>query len=563
MSEKKPTNKMKPRSGLVTDGMERAPARGMLRAVGFKDEDFAKPQIGVASSWNEITPCNLSLDRLAKASKKGVIEAGGFPMQFGTISVSDGISMGHEGMHFSLVSREVIADSVEAVMQAERLDGMVTFAGCDKSLPGMMMAAARLDVASVFVYAGSIMPGKVDGRDVTIIDAFEAVGACARGLISQEEVDKIERAICPGEGACGGMYTANTMAAVGEAIGLSLPGSASPPSIDRRRDDYAVKSGAAVVELIRLGITTRQILTKKAFENAITVVMALGGSTNAVLHLLAIAHEAEVDLTLEDFQRVGAKVPLLGDLKPFGKYVMTDVDKVGGIPVILRALLDAGLLHGDCLTVTGKTMAENLKDIKPPDPDGEILRAVKNPMSLGGGITILNGSLTPEGAVCKTAGIEVELFEGPAKVFEREQAAMDALENGSIVAGDVVVIRYEGPKGGPGMREMLMITGAIKGAGLGKSVLLLTDGRFSGGTTGLCVGHVSPEAVDGGPIAFVKNGDRVRIDVKNRKLDLLVDEKEMAERRKSFKPLSHKYRRGVLAKYSKLVGSAAKGAVCD
>ncbi len=563
MSEKNPTNKMKPRSGLVTDGMERAPARGMLRAVGFKDEDFAKPQIGVASSWNEITPCNLSLDRLAKASKKGVIEAGGFPMQFGTISVSDGISMGHEGMHFSLVSREVIADSVEAVMQAERLDGMVTFAGCDKSLPGMMMAAARLDVASVFVYAGSIMPGKVDGRDVTIIDAFEAVGACARGLISQEEVDKIERAICPGEGACGGMYTANTMAAVGEAIGLSLPGSASPPSIDRRRDDYAVKSGAAVVELIRLGITTRQILTKKAFENAITVVMALGGSTNAVLHLLAIAHEAEVDLTLEDFQRVGAKVPLLGDLKPFGKYVMTDVDKVGGIPVVLRALLDSGLLHGDCLTVTGKTMAENLKDIKPPDPDGEILKAVKNPMSLGGGITILNGSLTPEGAVCKTAGIEVELFEGPAKVFEREQAAMDALENGSIVAGDVVVIRYEGPKGGPGMREMLMITGAIKGAGLGKSVLLLTDGRFSGGTTGLCVGHVSPEAVDGGPIAFVKNGDRVRIDVKNRKLDLLVDEKEMAERRKSFKPLSHKYRRGVLAKYSKLVGSAAKGAVCD
>ena len=554
---------MKPRSGLVTDGLERAPARGMLRAVGFEDEDFAKAQIGIASSWNEITPCNLSLDRLAKASKKGVIEAGGFPMQFGTISVSDGISMGHEGMHFSLVSREVIADSVEAVMQAERLDGMVTFAGCDKSLPGMMMAAARLDVASVFVYAGSIMPGKVDGRDVTIIDAFEAVGACARGLISEAEVDKIERAICPGEGACGGMYTANTMAAIGEAIGLSLPGSASPPSIDRRRDDYAIKSGAAVVELIRKGITTRQILTKKAFENAITILMALGGSTNAVLHLLAIAHEAEVNLTLEDFERVGAKVPLLGDLKPFGKYVMTDVDKVGGIPVILRALLDAGLLHGECLTVTGKTMAENLKDITPPDPDGEILKAVKNPISIGGGITILNGSLTPEGAVCKTAGIGVDLFEGPAKVFEREQAAMDALENGSIVAGDVVVIRYEGPKGGPGMREMLMITGAIKGAGLGKSVLLLTDGRFSGGTTGLCVGHVSPEAVDGGPIAFVKNGDRVRIDVKARTLDLLVNEDEMNQRRKNFKPLTHKYRRGVLAKYSKLVGSASKGAVCD
>jgi dihydroxy-acid dehydratase len=563
MSEKNPPNKMKPRSGLVTDGMERAPARGMLRAVGMKDEDFAKPQIGIASSWNEITPCNLSLDRLAKASKKGVIDAGGFPMQFGTISVSDGISMGHEGMHFSLVSREVIADSVETVMQAERLDGMVTFAGCDKSLPGMMMAAARMDVASVFVYAGSTMPGKVDGRDVTIIDAFEAVGACARGLISQEEVDKIERAICPGEGACGGMYTANTMAAVGEAIGLSLPGSASPPSIDRRRDDYAVKSGAAVVELIRKGITTRQILTKKAFENAITVVMALGGSTNAVLHLLAIAHEAEVELTLEDFHRVGSKVPLLGDLKPFGKYVMTDVDKVGGIPVILRALLDAGLLHGDCLTVTGKTMAENLKDVSPPDPDGEILKAVNNPLSLGGGITILSGSLVPDGAVCKTAGVGVDVFEGPAKVFEREQSAMDALENGSIVAGDVVVIRYEGPKGGPGMREMLMITGAIKGAGLGKSVLLLTDGRFSGGTTGLCVGHVAPEAVDGGPIAFVNNGDRVRIDIKNRTLDLLVDEKEMTERKKNFKPIPHKYRRGVLAKYSKLVGSAAKGAVCD
>ena len=563
MSEKNPPNKMKPRSGLVTDGMERAPARGMLRAVGFKDEDFAKPQIGIASSWNEVTPCNLSLDRLAKASKKGVKDAGGFPMQFGTISVSDGISMGHEGMHFSLVSREVIADSVETVMQAERLDGMVTFAGCDKSLPGMMMAAARIDVASVFVYAGSTMPGKVDGRDVTIIDAFEAVGACARGLITQEEVDKIERAICPGEGACGGMYTANTMAAIGEAIGLSLPGSASPPSIDRRRDDYAVKSGAAVVELIRKGITTRQILTKKAFENAITVLMALGGSTNAVLHLLAIAYEAEVDLTLEDFHRVGSKVPLLGDLKPFGKYVMTDMDKVGGVPVVLRALLDAGLLHGDCLTVTGKTMAENLKDVTPPDPDGEILKAISNPLASTGGITILGGSLAPEGAVSKTAGVGVDFFEGPAKVFEREQAAMDALENGSIVAGDVVVIRYEGPKGGPGMREMLMITGAIKGAGLGKSVLLLTDGRFSGGSTGLCVGHVAPEAVDGGPIAFIKNGDQIRINVKARTLDLLVDEKELTERKKDFKPLTHKFTRGVLGKFSKLVGSASKGAVCE
>jgi len=557
------TNPMKPRSGVVTDGMERAPQRGMLRAVGMKDEDWVKPQIGIASSWNEITPCNLSLDRLAKASKQGVIDAGGFPMQFGTISVSDGISMGHEGMHFSLVSREIIADSVETVMQAERLDGMVTFAGCDKSLPGMMMAAARLDVASVFVYAGSTLPGQVDGKDVTIIDAFEAVGACARGLISQEQVDKIERAICPGEGACGGMYTANTMATIGEAIGLSLPGSAAPPAVDRRRDTYAVKSGAAVVELIRQGITTRQILTKRAFENAITSLMALGGSTNAVLHLLAIAHEAKVDLTLADFHRIGSRVPLLGDLKPFGRFVMSDVDKVGGIPVVLKALLDAGLLHGDCLTVTGKTMAENLAEINPPDPDGEILKATTNPMATTGGITILGGSLAPDGAVTKVAGVGVEVFEGPARVFEREQSAMQALEDGTIQAGDVVVIRYEGPKGGPGMREMLMITGAIKGAGLGKSVLLLTDGRFSGGTTGLCVGHIAPEAVDGGPIAFVKDGDRIRIDTKNRTLDLLVDEKELEIRRASFKPVPHKYTSGVLGKFVKLVGSASKGAVCD
>ena len=553
---------MKPRSGVVTDGLERSPARGMLRAVGMGDEDWVKPQIGIASSWNEITPCNMSLDRLAKASKEGVFAAGGFPMQFGTISVSDGISMGHEGMHFSLVSREVIADSVETVMQAERFDGMVTFAGCDKSLPGMMMAAARLDVASVFVYAGSTLPGQVDGRDVTIIDAFEAVGACARGLITKERVDQIERAICPGEGACGGMYTANTMAAIGEALGLSLPGSAAPPAVDRRRDAYAVKSGEAVVNLIRLGVTTRQILSKKAFENAITILMALGGSTNAVLHLLAIAHEAEVDLTLEDFNRIGAKVPLLGDLKPFGKFVMTDLDRVGGIPVVLKILLDAGYLHGDTLTVTGKTMAENLADINPPFPDGVVVHPANTPLSKDVGITILGGSLAPEGAVCKTAGIGIDSFEGPARVFEREQSAMDAIEDGTVKAGDVVVIRYEGPKGGPGMREMLMVTGAIKGAGLGKSVLLLTDGRFSGGSTGLCVGHVAPEAVDGGPIAFIKDGDRIKIDTVNRTLDLLVDAAELEKRKVGWKPLPHKYTRGVLAKYSKVVGSASKGAVC-
>jgi dihydroxy-acid dehydratase len=559
---------MKPRSRDVTDGLERAPARGMLRAVGMGDEDFVKPQIGIASSWNEITPCNLSLARLALAAKDGVFSAGGFPMQFGTISVSDGISMGHEGMHFSLVSREIIADSVEAVMQAERLDGMVTFAGCDKSLPGMLMAAARLDLASVFVYAGSILPGFAkmsDGseKEVTIIDAFEAVGACARGLMSREDVDAIERAICPGEGACGGMYTANTMASAAEAMGMSLPGSAAPPAVDRRRDGYARKSGEAVVELIRQGITARDIITRQSLENAIAVLMAFGGSTNAVLHLLALAHEANVDLEMEDFHRIGSKVPLLGNLKPFGRYVMSDVDRVGGVPVVMRALLDAGLIHGDCLTVTGKTVAENLADISPPDPDGEILRATRDPLAPTGGITILRGSLVPEGAVVKNAGVPVDSFEGTARVFEREQAAMAALEDGTIQAGDVIVIRYEGPKGGPGMREMLMITGAIKGAGLGKDVLLITDGRFSGGTTGLCVGHVSPEAVDGGPIGLVQTGDRIRIDIPSRTLDLLVDDDELARRRADFAPLPPRYTRGVLAKYAKLVGSASRGAVCD
>ena len=559
---------MKPRSGEVTDGLERAPARGMLRAVGMGDDDFTKPQIGIASSWNEITPCNLSLERLAKSAKEGVFQAGGFPMQFGTISVSDGISMGHEGMHFSLVSREIIADSVEAVMQAERLDGMVTFAGCDKSLPGMLMASARIDVASVFVYAGSILPGFVkleDGseRDVTIIDAFEAVGACSRGLMSREDVDRIERAICPGEGACGGMYTANTMASAAEAMGMSLPGSAAPPAVDRRRDGFARKSGEAVVELIRQGITTRDIITRQSLENAIAILMAFGGSTNAVLHLLAIAHEAEVELNMHDFHRIGSKVPLLADVKPFGRYVMSDVDRVGGVPVVLRALLDAGLINGDCLTVTGKTMAENLRDINPPDPDGDILYASKNAIATSGGITILGGSLAPEGAVVKSAGVPVDRFKGKARVFEREQSAMAALEDGTIKAGDVVIIRYEGPKGGPGMREMLMITGAIKGAGLGKEVLLITDGRFSGGTTGLCVGHVTPEAVDGGPIALVVEGDLISIDLNARTLDLHVDPEELERRRAAFVPLPNRYTRGVLAKYAKLVGSASFGAVLD
>ncbi|OXR42214.1 Dihydroxy-acid dehydratase [Nocardia cerradoensis] len=551
---------IKPRSRDVTDGLEKTAARGMLRAVGMGDDDWAKPQIGVASSWNEITPCNLSLDRLAKAVKEGVHAGGGYPLEFGTISVSDGISMGHEGMHFSLVSREIIADSVETVMMAERLDGSVLLAGCDKSLPGMLMAAARLDLASVFLYAGSTLPGNVDGRDVTIIDAFEAVGACMKGLISREDVDRIERAICPGEGACGGMYTANTMASAAEALGMSLPGSAAPPAPDRRRDEYARKSGEAVVGLLRSGITARDILTREAFENAITVVMALGGSTNAVLHLLAIAREAGVELTLADFNRVGDKVPHLGDLKPFGRYVMNDVDRVGGIPVVMKALLDAGLLHGDVLTVTGATMAENLAHIE-LGLDGDVIRPLDRPIHKTGGLTILHGTLAPEGAVVKSAGFDSDVFRGTARVFDGERAAMDALEDGTIGAGDVVVIRYEGPKGGPGMREMLAITGAIKGAGLGKDVLLLTDGRFSGGTTGLCVGHVAPEAVDGGPIAFVADGDPIVLDVANRILDVEIDEAELDARKVGWEPLPPKYTSGVLAKYRKLVSSAAHGAV--
>ncbi|CQD12967.1 dihydroxy-acid dehydratase [Mycolicibacterium conceptionense] len=559
---------IKPRSRDVTDGLEKAAARGMLRAVGMGDDDWVKPQIGVGSSWNEITPCNMSLQRLAQDVKAGVHEAGGYPLEFGTISVSDGISMGHEGMHFSLVSREVIADSVETVVQAERLDGTVLLAGCDKSIPGMLMAAARLDLASVFFYNGSIMPGVAkltDGteKEVTIIDAFEAVGACVRGLMSREDVDIIERAICPGEGACGGMYTANTMASAAEALGMSLPGSASPVAVDKRRGEFARRSGEAVVEMLRRGITARDILTKEAFENAIAVVMAFGGSTNAVLHLLAIAREAEVELTLADFTRIGNKVPHLADVKPFGRHVMKDVDEIGGVPVVMRALLDAGLLHGDCLTVTGKTMAENLAHIAPPDPDGKVLRAMNDPIHPTGGITILHGSLAPEGAVVKSAGFESDVFEGTARVFERERAALDALEDGTITHGDVVVIRYEGPKGGPGMREMLAITGAIKGAGLGKDVLLMTDGRFSGGTTGLCVGHIAPEAVDGGPIAFVKDGDRIRLDVANGTLDVLVDEAEFEARRAGFEPLPPRYKTGVLAKYTKLVQSAAVGAVCN
>ncbi|MQA05872.1 MAG: dihydroxy-acid dehydratase [Streptosporangiales bacterium] len=557
-----PREHNKPRSSEVTDGIERAAARGMLRAVGMGDDDWRKPQIGVASSWNEITPCNLSLDRLAKKAKDGVRDADGYPLEFGTISVSDGISMGHVGMHYSLVSREVIADSVETVVEAERLDGTVLLAGCDKSEPGMLMAAARLDLASVYLYAGSILPGKYQGRDVTIIDAFEGVGACLAGKITREELTEIEKAICPGEGACGGMYTANTMASAAEALGMSLTGSAAPPAPDRRRDDYAVRSGKAAVALVDAGITARQIMTKEAFENAITVAMALGGSTNAVLHLLAIAHEAQVDLTLDDFNRIGDRTPHLADVKPFGRYVMTDIDGIGGVPVVMKALLDAGLLHGDCLTVTGRTLAENLAEIGPPDPDGKIIHAMSDPIHRTGGLTILRGTLAPEGAVVKSAGFDAEVFEGTARVFDGEQGAMDAIAQGTLGKGDVLVIRQEGPKGGPGMREMLAVTGAIKGAGLGKDVLLLTDGRFSGGTTGLCAGHVAPESVVGGPIALVRDGDPIKLDLAARSLDLLIDPDELAKREADWTPPAEPTGTGVLAKYAKLVGSAAQGAVC-
>ena len=554
---------MKPRSKDVTEGFERAPARSMLRAVGMKDEDFKKPQIGIASSWNEITPCNMSLRRLAEKAKAGVFAAGGFPMTFNTISVSDGISMGHEGMRASLVSREIIADSVECVMHAERLDGSVTLAGCDKSLPGMLMAAARLDLANVFVYNGSIMPGNLNGKDLTIQDVFEGVGACALGKITESELGEIERAACPGEGACGGMFTANTMSSVAEALGMALPGSASAPAIDSRRDADAYAAGEAVVNLIRLGITARDIMTKKAFENAITIVMALGGSTNAILHLLAIAHEANVDLTIDDYNRIGDKTPHLADVKPFGRYVMNDLDKIGGVPVVMKALLDAGLIHGDELTVTGKTVSENLATINPPDPDGKIIHAVNNPIHKTGGLVILKGSLAPEGAVIKAASIESPIFEGTAKVFDDEKFAMDAVTHGKIVKGDVVVIRYEGPKGGPGMREMLAVTAAIKGAGLGKDVMLITDGRFSGATAGFCIGHVAPEATDGGPIALAQTGDKIRLDLAARRLDLLVDDAELEKRRATWKPAAPRYTTGILGKYAKLVGSSAKGAVCS
>ena len=557
------TEDLKIRSHDVTSGPERAPARAMLRAVGMTDDDWSKPQVGVASSWNEVTPCNLSLARLARASKEGVRAAGGFPIEFNTIAVSDAISMGHEGMRASLVSREIIADSVEAVMHAERLDALVSFAGCDKSLPGMLMASARLNLPSVFVYGGSIQPGTHRGRAIDIVSVFEAVGAHAVGAIDAEELGTVERNACPSEGSCAGMFTANTMAAVGEGLGMSLPGSASPAAPDSRRDDIARASGEAVIDLLRAGIRPRHIMTKGAFENAIALVMALGGSTNAVLHLLAIAYEARVELELDDFNKVAARVPHLADTKPHGNYHMADIDRIGGIPVAMQMLLAEGLLHGDEITVTGRTMAENLEALAPPAPDGEVIHRFDDPIHDIGGIAVLTGSLAPSGAVVKVAGIDTDHFEGPARVFDGEDAAMEMVLSGRVNPGDIVVIRYEGPKGGPGMREMLAITGAMKGAGRGADAALVTDGRFSGGTHGFCVGHVAPEASDGGPIGLVAEGDRIRIDVRSHRIDLLVSEEVLATRRADWKAPAPRYTSGFLAKYARLAQGAEKGAITE
>ncbi len=555
------TDPMKPRSHEVTDGVERAPARAMLRAIGMGDDDWDKSQVGVCTSWNEVTPCNMPLARLAQSAKQGVRDAGGFPIEFVTIAISDGISMGHEGMRASLVSREVIADSVETVMHAERFDALVSFAGCDKSLPGMLMASARLDLPAVFVYGGSILPGNHNGQVLDIVSVFEAVGAEAAGTIDSAELDAIERNACPTIGSCAGMFTANTMAAIGEALGMSLPGSASPAAVDRRRDDFARASGEAVMGLLRQGITPRQILTKQAFENAIAVLMALGGSTNAVLHLLAIAAEARVDLHLDDFNKVAARVPHIADTKPNGQYHMVDVDRIGGIPTVMAELLEAGVLHGDCITVTGKTMAENLADIDPPRPDGAVVHPVSDPIHAVGGIAILTGSLAPKGSVVKVAGIDFDRFEGVARVFDGEAKAMEVVLSGGINPGDVIVIRYEGPKGGPGMREMLAVTSAVKGAGRGGDTALVTDGRFSGGTRGFCIGHVAPEAVDGGPIAFVRDGDRIVIDTVKHSIDLMVDEAELERRRSEWVLPEPLYTSGVIAKYVSLAQGADRGAI--
>jgi len=552
----------RPRSRDVTEGPARAPARAMLRATGLSEEDFAKSQIGVAAAANEVTPCNMNLAAQADLAKQAIQAAGAVGIRFDTIAVSDGIAMGHAGMHASLPSREVIADSIELVMQAERFDGLVALAGCDKSLPGMMMAMARIDLPSVFLYGGTILPGCFQGHDVSIQDVFEAVGAHASGKMSDAELLDLERTACPSTGSCAGMFTANTMAATSEALGLALPGSASLPNPDPRRKELARATGEACVRALEADLRPSRILTKPAFENAIAVVMALGGSTNAVLHLLAIANEARVGLSLDDFDRISRRTPQLCDLRPFGKYLMPDLDRIGGVPVLMRELLDRGLVHGEARTITGKTVAENLAEIRFPAGQ-DVVHRVDSPLMKEGGIVILRGSLAPEGAVMKTAGGNLRRFEGPARVFDGEEAAFEALTQGRIRKGSVIVIRYEGPKGGPGMREMLAVTAAVKGAGLGADVALVTDGRFSGASHGYCVAHVAPEALDAGPIAFVSDGDRIVIDPSTRTLALELASAELEKRRLAFAPRTPRYPRGALGRYARLVGSASRGAVCD
>ncbi len=552
---------VKHRSRTVTEGIERAAHRAMLRATGQSDKDLRQPQIGVASTWNEVTPCNLNLNTQAQAVKAGVRAAGGTPQEFGTIAVSDAIAMGHEGMKASLISREIIADSIELMAHAECFDAVVAIAGCDKSLPGSVMALARMNIPGIFLYGGTIMPGEYEGRDVTVQDVYEAVGMHAQGKMSAEAVEALERRACPGAGSCGGLYTANTMASAIEAIGLSLPGVASIPATDPRRPEACRRTGEAVLRLLRDGIRPRDILTRQAFENAIRVVVAMGGSTNSVLHLLAFAHEAGVSLSIDDFDRLSRQTPHIASLRPGGRYVMTDLDRVGGVPVVMKALLDAGLLHGSALTVSGHTVRENLRDT--PAAGEPVVMPVSRAIEPEGGLAILRGSLAPDGAVIKSAGTTVKTHRGPACVFDREEDAFAAVIRGQIQPGDVVVLRYEGPKGGPGMREMLALTAVLVGRGLGAKVALVTDGRFSGATHGLAVGHVAPEAASGGPIALVRDGDMVALDIPNRRIELEVSAEEFDRRRAGWQPMPPRYTRGALAKYARLVSSASRGAVCD
>lgn len=545
----------------VVEGTARSPHRAMYKAMGLTDDDLSKPFIGVCHTGNEATPCNIHLGRLAQKAKEGVLEGGATPREFSTIAVSDGIAMGHEGMKSSLVSREVIADSIELMVRAHQYDALVGIAGCDKSLPGTMMAMTRLNVPSVFVYGGTIMPGILDGRELTVVDVYEAVGAYDAGKLSLEALKNIENTACPSAGSCGGMFTANTMASISEAIGLALPGSASPPAEDDRREKIVFDTGKACVKLLELNIKPRDILTFEAFENAITMLNAIGGSTNGILHLLALAYEAKLKLTYDDFERIRKKTPHLADMKPGGSYVMNSLDKIGGIPFVLKKLDDKGLINRNCITVTGKTIHENLKSMSIPEVEQNIVKSIDNPIHNVGTAVILKGSLAPDGAVIKTAGVEMTKFTGKARVFDREEYAFDAVSKGEIEEGDVIVIRYEGPKGGPGMREMLATTAALIGQGLGKKVAMATDGRFSGGTRGLMVGHIAPEAFVGGPIALVKNGDEITIDIETNAIDLHVSREDLEQRRKKWVRPEPNYTSGALAKYASLVGSASQGAI--